>query len=39
MYFLPDTARAGQESCSLLAGPVVIATMQGLGQDTVPAEL
>jgi hypothetical protein len=36
---LSHTARAGQEFCSLLAGPSVIAMMQGLGQDTVPAEL
>lgn len=36
---LSHTARAGQEFYSLLAGPVVIAMMQGLGQDTVPAEL
>jgi len=28
-----------QEFCSLLAGSAVIAMMQGLGQDTVPAEL
>lgn len=36
---LSHTARAGQEFYSLLAGPSVIAMMQGLGQDTVPAEL
>jgi hypothetical protein len=29
----------GQEFYSLLAGPVVIAMMQVLGQDTLPAEL
>jgi len=33
------TMSVGQEFYSLLAGPVVIAMMQGLGQDTVPAEL
>ncbi|WP_276308950.1 hypothetical protein [Sphaerochaeta halotolerans] len=40
MSFLhAHTIVVGQESYSLLARPVVIAMMQGLGQDTVPAEL
>ncbi|MBJ2355767.1 hypothetical protein [Sphaerochaeta sp. S2] len=38
-YYLQHTMDVGQEFYSLLAGPVLIAMMQGLGQDTVPAEL
>jgi hypothetical protein len=38
-YYPYHTMDVGQEFYSLLAGPVVIAMMQGLGQDTVPAEL